>query len=127
MTRESDATAKRVGATRRRYTRPFRREVVEQTLVPGASVAAIALEHRLNTNLLFKWRRDHLRALAGVAQAPKMLPVMVEASPASACRPVARAVAASVIEIELAAGRIRLKGAVDVESLRAVVALLLRR
>jgi transposase len=100
--------------------------VVERTLVPGSSVAAIALEHRLNTNLLFKWRRDHLEQLAGVGQAPKMLPVMVEPSSMLDGKPAQR-VAASVIEIELAAGRIRLKGAMDVESLRAVVELLSRR
>ena len=126
MKRETDATAKRVKGTRRRYSAQFRREVVEQTLVPGVSVAAIALEHRLNTNLLFKWRRDHLRQLAGVAQVPKMLPVMVVDSPPLDGKPATRG-AASVIEIELAAGRIRLKGAVDVESLRAVVDLLSRR
>ena len=127
MKRESVATAKRVGGSRRRYTAQFRRELVEKTLVPGTSVAAIALEHRLNTNLLFKWRRDHLRELAGVAPAPKMLPVMVEASPTLDGKPAQRAVATSVIEIELAGGRIRLKGAVDVESLRVVVELLSHR
>jgi len=45
------------------------------------SVAAIALEHRLNTNLVFKWRRDHLRELAGAVEAPKMLPVTIEELP----------------------------------------------
>ena len=123
MKRALDATAKRA---RRRYTTDFRRQVVEQTMVPGASVAKIALDHRLNTNLVFKWRRDQLRQLAGVAPAPKMLPVMLEASPMLDGKPAQR-VAASVIEIELAAGRIRLKGAVDIEALRAVVDLLAHR
>jgi hypothetical protein len=75
---------------------------------------------------VFKWRRDQLRQLAGVAPAPKMLPVMLEASPMLDGKPAQR-VAASVIEIELAAGRIRLKGAVDIEALRAVVDLLAHR
>jgi transposase len=123
MKRALDGTAKR---PRRRYTADFRRQVVEQTMVPGASVAKIALDHRLNTNLVFKWRRDQLRRLAGVAPAPKMLPVMLEASPMLDGKPAQR-VAASVIEIELAAGRIRLKGAVDIEALRAVVDLLAHR
>ena len=86
-------------------------------------MAAIALEHRLNTNLLFKWRRDQLRQLAGVGPAPKMLPVLVD----GAEPPARRAVAAGVIEIELTGGRIRLRGAVDVTSLRAVVDLLSQR
>jgi transposase len=123
MKRESDATAQRA---RRRHTAEFRREVVEKTLVPGASVAAIALEHRLNANLLFTWRRNYLRTLRAVAQTPRMLPVMVEAAAPLDAKPAQRA-AASVIEIELAAGRIRLKGAVDVVALRAVIDLLARR
>ena len=40
-------------AQRRRFSTQFKRGVVEETLVPGASVAAIALRHRLNANLLF--------------------------------------------------------------------------
>ena len=123
MEGESDATAKRA---RRRYSAEFRRQVVEQTFAPGVSVAKIAMDHRLNTNLVFKWRRDHLRQLAGHGQAPKMLPVMVEPSSMLDGKPAQR-VATSMIEIELAAGRIRLKGAVDVAALRAVIDLLSRR
>jgi transposase len=127
MKRESDATARRTRGLRRRHSAEFKREVVEKTLQPNASVAAIALEHRLNTNLLFKWRRDHLRQRARLAPVPPtMLPVMVETSAVGADTSRQR-VTASVIEIELPAGRIRLRGAVDVESLRAVVALLRQR
>ena len=123
MKRETVATAKRSGGYRRRHSAEFKRAVVEETLQPGASVAAIALEHRLNTNLLFKWRRDQLRELARHAPPPTMLPVMIETSSTHADNSRQR-VTAGVIEIELAAGRIRLKGAVDVESLRAVIDLL---
>jgi transposase len=89
MRRESSGAAKHGRRTRRRFNAQFRREVVAQTLVPGVSVAAIALEHRLNQNLLFKWRRDHLRQLAGAACAPKMLPVVVE-EPALQSKPADR-------------------------------------
>jgi transposase len=123
MKRETVASAKRSVGFRRRHGIEFKRAVVEKTLQPGASVAAIALEHRLNTNLLFKWRRDHLRELARRAPTPTMLPVMVETSSMHVDSPRQR-VTAGIIEIELAAGRIRLKGAVDVESLRAVIDLL---
>jgi transposase len=121
MKRESDAKPRR--RTRRTHSAALKRQLVEKTLQPGASVAAIALEHRLNTNLLFKWRRDHLRELARQAPTPAMLPVMLETSPITtdAVRP---RVTPGIIEIELAAGRIRLKGAVDVESLRVVLDLL---
>jgi len=125
MGRESSGAAKHGRRTRRRFTAQFRREVVAQTLVPGVSVAKVALEHRLNQNLLFKWRRDHLREMAGAVCAPKMLPVVVE-EPALDGKTGGR-LGAGVIEIEVAAGRIRLKGAVDVEVLRAVIGVLLRR
>ena len=47
--------------------------------MPGASVAKIALDHRLNANILFKWRRQHLRELAQSAPKPAaaLLPVTV--------------------------------------------------
>ena len=104
------------------------------TLVPGASVAKIALEQRLNANLLFKWRRLYLRELAGPrGDAPKLLPVSVEQDsdapestlpqPRAAVRS-RSASSAGCIEIELACGRVRLRGAVDTELLRSVLQML---
>lgn len=106
------------------------------TLVPGASVAKIALEHRLNTNLLFKWRGLYLRELAGPSgDAPKMLPVTVEQvsdapestvpEPRAAARN--RSASAGCIEIELPGGRVRLRGAVDAAMLRSVLQILSER
>ena len=60
--KSADAGARAV--QRRRFSAEFKQGVVEETLVPGASVAAIALRHRLNANLLFKWRRRYLRQTA---------------------------------------------------------------
>ena len=48
--------------TRRRHGDAFKRELVERSLQPGASVSALAQEHGVNANLLFNWRRLHLRA-----------------------------------------------------------------
>jgi transposase len=121
---------------RRRFTEDFRRGLVQMTLVPGASVAKIALEHRLNTNLLFKWRRLYLRELAGPrGDAPKMLPVtvaQVSDAPESSLPELRAAVrnrsaSAGCIEIELARGRVRLRGAVDTEMLRSVLQILSAR
>ena len=106
------------------------------TLAPGASVAKIALEQRLNTNLLFKWRRLYLRELAGPrGDAPKLLPVTVEQvsdapestlpQPRAAAR--SRSASAGCIEIELPGGRVRLRGAVDTEMLRSVLQMLTER
>jgi transposase len=124
MKREPRTAAKGERESRRRFGAKFKRELVEKTLLPGTSVAAIALEHRLNANLLFKWRRDHMRRLAHDAAATKMLPVVIEAPVVASTPPRGTS---SVIEIELSAGRVRLKGAVDAEALRVVIELLSRR
>ena len=44
-------------ATKRRHSAAFKRKLVKLTEEAGASVAAIALAHGINANLLFKWRR----------------------------------------------------------------------
>ena len=67
----------------------FKRALIERSLHPGASVSAIALENCVNANLLFKWRRAHLRAkvgasapgareLAGRSAHTRLLPVRIE-------------------------------------------------
>ena len=73
------ASSPRVVVSRHRFSEDFRRGLVQKTLVRGASVAKIALEHGLTANLLFKWRRLYLRELAGASDhPPKMLPVTIE-------------------------------------------------
>jgi transposase len=110
---------------RRRFSAEFKRGVVEETLVPGASVAAIAMRHRLNANLLFKWRRNHQRRTAlQPLKAAKMLPVRIEA--ASTVVPIirhtpSRKLTRGWIEIEYAEVKIRVRGAVDAEALRVVL------
>ena len=41
---------------RRRYSVEFKRALVEESFLPGASAAKIALQHRLNANILHTWR-----------------------------------------------------------------------
>ena len=49
---------------RRRHSPQFRAEVLTACSEPGTSVAAIALAHGLNANLVHKWRRSQGRAIA---------------------------------------------------------------
>ena len=59
-------------ATRRRHSKALKARVLAECDVPGASVAAIALSHSLNTNLVHRWRR---LAEVGASTAPaKILP-----------------------------------------------------
>src|SRR5712672_2637095 len=47
-------------AKRRNWPKAFKRQVVAETLEPGSSVSIVARRHDLNTNQLFKWRREML-------------------------------------------------------------------
>ena len=116
-----------VKPARRRYTASFRRELVERCLQPDASVSRIALENGINANVVFRWRREHLRAIPGVAQhgaaQAVLLPVKLaaatrsESASVSSCSPVPT----GVIEIDIGAARVRLRGAVDDANLRCVL------
>ena len=136
------ASSARRSVKRRRYDDAFKRHLVELSLLPGASVARIALDHRLNTNVLFKWRRSHLRSLAQSTPKPVagLLPVTVEEPqgavaevPALALNSTSQrrarpaAAAGGVIEIDLPLGRVRLTGTVDVAALRVVIEALSQR
>src|SRR5204863_9860815 len=57
---QSNASASPKLATRRTHDAAFKRRLVELTLAPRASVARIALDHRLNANILVSGRRSHL-------------------------------------------------------------------
>lgn len=119
-------------ATKRRHSEAFKRKLVGLTDQSGASVAAIALEHGVNANLVFKWRRQQLGrpTSAKPVRSAVLLPVTIDPLPAagavSAATPgvvtnTARASSVGVIEIELAGARVRLRGAVDQASVRCVL------
>ncbi len=117
--------------TRRRHTDAFKQALVDRSLVPGASVAAIAQDAGINANLLFNWRRLHLQSLAlpvaDAARGPVLLPVtVVEPAPASPTPPAsppapAARVSAGSIEISIRGTVVRIRGSVDEASLRTVL------
>ena len=125
---EQDTTADR---SRRVHSVAFKGDLVARSLQPGASVSALALAAGINANLLFKWRRMHVRAQRGALEssahrAPVLLPVTIArptTAPSSATS-LPRAHAAmggGSIDIEIAGARIRLRGQVDEASLRHVL------
>ena len=114
--------------TRRKHSEALKQQLVERSLEPGASVAAIAQEQGINANLLFNWRRLRLRAKASAvkdAASPTLLPVTLQMEPAAkASKAVAPRLANGVIEIDVGATRVRLRGVVDEASVRCVLRLL---
>jgi transposase len=121
---------------RRNHDQSFKDDLIAQSLVSGASVSAIAMKGGINANLLFKWRREHLRTTAQAAPATAtLLPVCVipDADPAQAAQPgqpvglaASRGARSGVIEVEIAGALLRLRGAVD-ETLLGSVLRALRR
>ena len=127
----------RADRPRRVHSAAFKQDLVTSSLLPGASVSALALQAGINANLLFKWRRMHLRSLreasaSATNAAPLLLPVTL-AAPSSApaagsvtARP-GHSINAGSIEIDIDGVRVRLRGAVDAASLRCVLQALRER
>jgi transposase len=119
----------RAESTRRRHEAAFKSEMIERSLQRGASVSAIALENGINANLLFKWRRMHIRAASRVEERGATQAVLVPVKLAlTQAAPLHRAptlstsrMAAGVIEIDIGAARVRLCGAVDEANVRCVL------
>ena len=112
--------------TKRRHSAAFKRKLLELIEQPGASVAGVALEHGVNANLVFKWRRAKLerKRNAGTARQGVLLPVTVgpqESLLAVASGGPALDVKEGVIEIEIGGARVVLRGRIDPASVRSVL------
>lgn len=131
-----------VEAKRRRRSVQERRQIVEETLAPGASVARVARAHGVNANQVFWWRTLYRRGrLGGAAAGAALLPVTifeqgVSETLAATARP-GRMVesesgpdperckaAPGTIHIQLPKAQLRIEGTADASTLRAVLEML---
>ena len=108
-----------------------KRQIVEETLSSGRSVAEIARSHELNANQLFDWRKQYLDGRLGVnGRECALLPVTVnEAGDSGVAEPAAStpsAPAPGKIRIQLPRGEIHVEGSVDPDTLRVVIQCLSR-
>jgi len=111
----------------RRRTIQERREIVEETLVPGASVARVARRNEVNANQVFYWRKLYRQGQLGLGLGTPLLPVKVEAGrPMKALKEEGAELSSGTMEIELLRGTLRIAGSVDVTALRAVLECLAR-
>ena len=124
MRNEKDAGAGVSGidavVKRRHRSKRERRGIAEESLQPGVSVAVLARRHGVNANQVFHWRkllREGL--LEEKPAAAQLIPVRVAEVMEQQFQPV-RSHSGS-IQIELGHVRIRIEGAADPESLRAVL------
>ena len=112
---------------KRRRTIKERRDIVEETLVPGASVARVARRHDVNANQVFYWRKLYREGQLGLGLGTPLLPVKVEAErPTEAVNDNDPTLSSGTMEIKLPRGTLRIAGSVDVVALRAAMECLLR-
>ena len=118
------SSRKALPTAKRQYrSAELKRQIVEETMAPGASVARVARAHGVNANQVFAWRRQYQRGLLKPRNRalPGLLAVRLAeggADPSGA--PMTRSLS-GVIQVELPKGQLRLTGAVDTEALRLVL------
>jgi transposase len=112
---------------RQRRSIAEKRRIVEETLVPGASVARVARAHGINANQVFGWRRLYLAGRLG-AQKPgmKLLPVRVSESEAAPVMVECGSVdlpkpQSGTIHIELRQAQVRIEGNADPALMRVLL------
>lgn len=92
--------------TRRRHSKEFRERVVAACRPPGVSVAAVALAHGLNANLVRRWIKESAERWPVARRAP--------------AGPVAKAL--TVVPLTLVPGDVRTDDAIRIDIRRAGIA-----
>ena len=108
-------------AGRRRYrSKQDRRQIVEETLQPGASVAVIARRHEVNANQVFYWRKLYREGrLDGEPAVAQLVPVRISEVVSGEQTPPRLYAGSIVVEVDRA--RIRIEGTVDADNLRLIL------
>ena len=118
------SSRKALPTNKRQYRSPeLKRQMVKETLEPGASVARVARAHGVNANQVFAWRRQYQRGLLKPRNRalPGLLAVrLAEGGADPSGGPMPRSFSGT-IQVELPKGQLRLTGAVDTEALRLVL------
>lgn len=124
---DTTAPARRTGR-RPNFPSEFKRQVVEATLQPGASVSLIAREHDVNANLVFRWRHQYQEGLFGpVSQSATFLPVQVIEAPTVLPQVVQPQLEShSEIVVEMGKATLRITGTPDPQMVQLVLQQLLR-
>lgn len=118
------------GRTRQFRSKQERRQIVEETLKPGASVSVVARAHNVNTNQVFKWRRQYKQGQLESDRSTALLPVRIsDGTPGpekTTSRSKSRRKKPGIIDIDLGHARLRIEGAADPECVRAALKGLVR-
>lgn len=118
--RNVEVVAAEATGKRRHRSKQERRQVVEETLRPGASVAIIARRHGVNANQVFHWRKLYREGRLDVSPpSTQLVPVRIAEVMSGEHMP--PKLHAGVIMVEVGRARIRIEGSVDSENLRLVL------
>ncbi len=116
-------------AKKRMRSKLERRQIVEETLQPGASVARVARGHDVNANQVFAWRKLYRDGRLEAEQGSgRLLPVKISNAIQKLRSPApreAKAASSGIIDIDLGHARVRIEGAADPDCVRAAVESLL--
>ena len=118
---------------RRRWSDDEKAQIIDETLVPGAKVTAVARRYGISASLLFSWRRQ----VRTDVETPRLVPVMIAASDANegvpavisspepekrGCLKETTSKHAPVVELDFESGaRLRIFGAADPGIVKAVI------
>ena len=111
-------------ARRRTWPDALKRQIVDETLEPGASVSIVARRHDVNANQLFQWRRELFPKEPNEVENGQMVPVEIVPVPERRERR-RRVEPSGFIEIEFGNGaKVCVRGEVAPGTLRQVIELL---
>jgi transposase len=116
------------GRTRLFRSKQERRQIVEETLKPGASVSVIARSHGVNANQVFSWRRMYRKGQLETASSAALLPVKISDTVAlpERARRKSKSIRRGVIDIDMGHVRVRIEGAADPDCVRSALESLVR-
>lgn len=125
-------------ARRQRRSIAEKREIVEQAMLPGASIAGVARQHGVNANLVHYWRNlyregrlgekrtDSIRLLPVSVSEPIVNPVVDPETRLSSASAVMPASTAGAIYVEFPKIHLRIESGADAGLLRVVLEMLPR-
>ena len=105
---------------RHTFVPAFKRWIVEQSMLPGMSLAGLAMTNQVNANQLRRWVQRHGEHRTGPSGTATLMPVTIAAPQAPT--PAALRMAAVAVEIELAGAVVRVHDGVAPATLRMVLA-----
>ncbi len=88
---------------RRFYSLELKVQVVQTCAQPGASIAAVALQHGINANIVHRWIREHRQGTL-VTQPQAFVPVTLSTQPEPVATKPVGVVATPEIRMELRRG-----------------------